>query len=195
MTTFYICRHGQTENNKNKRLSGWIDTPLTGAGVLNAISASAKLKGIRFDKVIASDLGRAFRTAYLITQEIDKTLYIDATAALREVNYGDIANTPYEGQNVVYPKLTPEENANYIPPNGESLAQMQRRVMAYIVRIAEENPGKTILLVAHDGTINALYASYANSNIGAVDAESNNAHDCIVKFVISENKITSFDRQ
>ncbi len=42
MTMFYICRHGETENNKNRLLSGWIDTPLTEEGVQNALSANVK---------------------------------------------------------------------------------------------------------------------------------------------------------
>ena len=29
MNTFNIVRHGETENNRAKRISGWIDTPLS----------------------------------------------------------------------------------------------------------------------------------------------------------------------
>jgi broad specificity phosphatase PhoE len=192
MTTFYICRHGETENNRAKRLSGWIDTPLTGAGVLNAISSAKKLKGVRFDKIIASDLGRAFRTAYIIAQEIGSDLYIDTTPGLREVNYGDIANTPYSGPGVVYPSLTPEENTHFTPPNGESLAQMQTRVITAIQKLAVQYPDKTVLLVAHDGTINAVYAACMDKNIGVVDAERNNAHDFVAKFVFLDGVATDF---
>ena len=193
MTTFYICRHGQTENNRKKLLSGWIDTPLTGEGVLNAISSAAKLKGMRFDRIISSDLGRAFRTAYIIAQEIGSDVYIDTTPALREVNYGDIANTTYVGPDIAYPKLTPEENTNYVAPNGESLAQMQARSLAYVQKIATDNPGQTILLAAHDGTINAIYAALTGKSIGIVDAESNNPHDFVARFVMDEGRIVSFE--
>jgi broad specificity phosphatase PhoE len=33
MNKFYLVRHGETENNRAKRLSGWIDTPLTDTGL------------------------------------------------------------------------------------------------------------------------------------------------------------------
>ena len=33
LNAFYIVRHGETENNRAKRLSGWIDTPLTDTGL------------------------------------------------------------------------------------------------------------------------------------------------------------------
>jgi broad specificity phosphatase PhoE len=192
MTMFYICRHGETENNRAKRLSGWIDTPLTGEGVLNAVSSAKKLKDMYFDKVIASDLGRAFRTAYIIGQEIGSDLYIDTTPGLREVNYGDIANTPYTGPDRVYPNLNPEENTDYVPPHGESLAQMQARVLATVQKLATQYPDQTILLVAHDGTINAVYAAFAGKNIGIIDAERNNAHDFVAKFVVQDGAITDF---
>lgn len=68
MTTFYICRHGQTENNKNHRFSGWLDSPLTEQGVRDAEAAAMKLSGIQFDKIVASDLGRATSTANIIVR-------------------------------------------------------------------------------------------------------------------------------
>jgi broad specificity phosphatase PhoE len=33
MNKFYLVRHGETENNRAKRLFGWIDTPLTDTGL------------------------------------------------------------------------------------------------------------------------------------------------------------------
>lgn len=34
MNTFHIARHSKTNNNKERRLSGWINTPLTEAGLV-----------------------------------------------------------------------------------------------------------------------------------------------------------------
>jgi probable phosphoglycerate mutase len=187
MTTFYICRHGQTENNKAGKLMGWIDTPLTDEGVQNAASSAAKLQGIKFDKIIASDLGRAFTTAYLISRRIGFTDEIERSRELREANYGDLANMPYSA----YPKLTPAENTVYVHKNGESLAQMQQRVITYVQKVAADNPDKTILLVAHHGTITALRASFTGVDMGTADAEEK-AHDFAAKFTVSDAKITSF---
>lgn len=193
MTTFYICRHGETENNKHMRLSGWIDTPLTNRGVKNALTTAKKLHGIQFDMIIASDLGRAFITAYIISRKLGYSADIEQFMELREINYGDLANTPYTGPQAAYPILSAAENTNYIPPNGESLAQMQQRVLACIKRISRANSDKTILIAAHDGTINAVHASFLNQDIGLVDAASANAHDFVAKFVCNNDKITSFE--
>jgi broad specificity phosphatase PhoE len=188
MTTFYICRHGQTENNKYKRFSGWIDTPLTEAGVQDALSSGKKLKGISIDKIVASDLGRAFTTAYIISREIGFSAEIKREKELREVNYGDFANQPY----TVYPEVTPEENTNYTSPNGESLAQMQRRVLAYIERLSRDFPDQAILLVAHDGTINAVRSAFTGETMGIADL-THNAHDFVAKFGYEDGKIISYE--
>jgi broad specificity phosphatase PhoE len=188
MTTFYICRHGETENNQNHRLSGWIDTPLTELGIKNAESSAVKLKGVKFDKIVSSDLGRAFVTAYLISRKLDFESDIERFKDLREVRYGVLANMPYES----YPDLTPAENTNFIPEGGESLAQMQVRVLACLDRISADNPNKTVLIVAHDGTINSVKADFTNTELGLIDTEAENAHDLVAKFMTNDGRIESF---
>jgi len=188
MTTFYICRHGETENNKNQRFSGWVDTPLTDIGVQNALSSATKLAQVHLDKIVSSDLGRAFITAYIISRQINFAAEIERAQALREVNYGDFAHQPHS----VYPEVTPAENTDFASPNGESLAQMQQRVMACIRQLAADNPGKTILLVAHDGTINAVKASFTGEAMGIVDL-THSAHDFVGRFTVEDDKIVSFE--
>jgi broad specificity phosphatase PhoE len=189
MTTIYIARHGQTENNLNRRFSGWIDTPLTSNGVEDAKSSGTKLSGKKIDQIISSDLGRAFATAYIISRVIGFEKDIKTDKGLREMNYGDFANVPYSK----YPNMTPLENAFYVSPNGESLAQSQQRVINSVKSIASDNPDKTILLVAHDGTINAIRADFTGNNIGLVDAKRLNKHDTVVRFVFENNKIKSLE--
>lgn len=187
MTIFYICRHGETENNKRQRLMGWVDTPLTEEGRQNASSSAAKLKGIDFDKIVSSDLGRAFRTAYIISRQLGYTAEIETYSGLREVNYGDLANQPYS----VYPELSSDENTDYVPTNGEALSQTQKRVLDCINSLASKYGGKTVLIVAHDGTINAIKASYSQNAMGREDA-THNAHDFVAKFEWDNGQVKSF---
>jgi len=188
MTTFYICRHGVSESNRAKKFAGWIDTPLTEEGVQNAVSAAAKLNGIQFDRIVSSDLGRAFVTAYIITRQLGISTKIERDRGLREMNYGDFANKPYSE----YPSLTVEENAVFVPPNGESLVQVQQRVLACIEELAKASPDKTILLVAHDGTINSIRAGFSGEDMGTADLVRN-AHDFVAKFEYNDGKVLSFE--
>ncbi len=161
-------------------------------GIENAASTAAKLGGVRFDKIVSSDLGRAFTTAYLVSRKLGYSSDIEQLKDLREVNYGDLGNLPYTGANSAYPVLTPEENTSFVPPNGESLAQMQQRVMACIENISQNNSDKIILISAHDGTINAVRASFEGTDMGHADAV-HNAHDFVAKFTIADGTITSFE--
>jgi broad specificity phosphatase PhoE len=190
MTIFYICRHGETENNRKLLLSGWYDTPLIEEGVQQAEACAQKLvvAAVDFDKVITSDLGRAIATAEIINRSLGISDQVERYEGLREVNYGDFANQPIS----TYPQLTPEENANFVPPNGESLVQMQQRVMDCLHTIAIANPDKTILIVAHDGTINAVRSAYNNENIGITDSTNRNEYDMVGRFEFDGSRVTSF---
>ncbi len=187
MTNFYISRHGQTENNLNRRFSGWIDTPLTEEGVRNAQASAAKLVDVKLDLIVASDLGRAFTTAYIIARKLGYTEDIQRLKALREVNYGDYANQPYEA----YPEMSAVENADFVSPNGESLNQMQARVIDCLVELDARNHGESILLVAHDGTINAIRAAFNQDSIGIADL-THNAHDFVANFRFEAGEVVSF---
>jgi len=190
MTTFYICRHGETENNKKFRLSGWVDTPLTEASLKDIQSIITKLRGVQFDSVHSSDLGRAFITAYLITRGIGYTDEIHRHKGLREVNYGDLANRLWAE---VDPKgLNFLNDTDFVSPNGESLAQMQQRVIACLVALDKDSTGQTILLVSHDGPMNAIYTSFAKLDLGDRMKINVYPHDFVAKFTVSDGKVLSF---
>ena len=65
MTTIYIARHGQNEDNVHGILNGHRDLPLTDLGRQQArqLARHIKDRGLVFDAVYASPLGRAFETA------------------------------------------------------------------------------------------------------------------------------------
>ena len=191
MTTFYICRHGETENNRLGKLSGWIDTPLTVEGTRDIKLTVAKLKGVRFDSIHASDLGRAFTTAYLIARNIGFTDEIHRQSGLREVSYGDYGNLLWD--DVTAKDSDMLNDTDFQPPNGETLGHMQQRVLKCLDDIAGEKPDQTILIVTHDGPINAVYASFKHIDLGELNGKRVNPHDFVAKFTIEGGKVASFD--
>ncbi|MDB5161086.1 MAG: phosphoglycerate mutase [Candidatus Saccharibacteria bacterium] len=190
MATFYICRHGETENNKRRRLSGWIDSPLTKEGLAETESAAAKLKNVDIDMIYSSDLGRAFITAYIIARKLDFNGEITRLFGLRENSYGDIAYMPSIEAEAMYPKL--HRDTNYIPPNGESLAQMQERVLETVTELDRVHADKTMLLVAHDGVIKAIRTSFSGQDLGEHNISAGYAHDFVASFTLDDGKVASF---
>lgn len=52
----YVIRHGESENNRTERFTGWDDPHLTDRGREDAKKAAELLKNVRFDKIYVSDL-------------------------------------------------------------------------------------------------------------------------------------------
>jgi broad specificity phosphatase PhoE len=189
MQSIYICRHGQTENNKTKTFSGWLDTPLTSQGVQDAHSTAIKLSGVSFDLIISSDLGRAFVTAYIISRDIGYSEEIIRSDKLREVSYGDMGGVSIAKAQSTYPGL--DTDTNFVAPNGESLGQMQQRVLKFISTLSKEFNHQNILIVAHGGVIDAIKASFLNYDLGnyMTTAGITNSHDYVAKFEVEDDKI------
>ena len=89
MADLYLVRHGQTELNVQSILQGWHDSPLTARGREQALTARTAFaaRGVAFDHVYSSPLGRARHTAELIVGEGRSIELVDD---LREWHFGSL---------------------------------------------------------------------------------------------------------
>jgi len=191
MNTFYIVRHGETDNNRDKRLSGWIDTPLTENGLKPTDTVIDKLKDIRIDAIHSSDLGRAFVTAYYITRGLGFTDEIVRQPGLREVNYGDAANMLRTEAYKLWPGL--DQETEFTPPRGESLSDMQRRVFQTVIALDKKHKDSNILLVCHSGVIAALRSWHIGDDFGKHNMTEAYEHDYVGVFTMDGDKVASFE--
>lgn len=191
MATFYICRHGETENNRDKRLSGWIDTPLLDTGLQSTEAVIKKLANVHIDAMYSSDVGRAFITAYVIARKLDFTKEIRRLAGLREVNYGVAANMLSAEAYKIYPQL--DRDTHYTPPNGESLDHMQRRVFETINQLEESHKGGNVLLVCHSGVMAAIKAQHIGQDFGEHNISEAYPHDYVGVFTLLNGEVASFE--
>ena len=65
LPSVYLARHGETAWTLSHQHTGRSDIPLTARGELNATSLGERLRGVVFQKVLTSPLGRARRTCEL----------------------------------------------------------------------------------------------------------------------------------
>jgi probable phosphoglycerate mutase len=192
MNIFYIIRHGETENNRAKRLSGWtIDTPLTDTGLIPTKNVIAKLANLHIDEMHSSDVGRAFITAYVIARGLNFTKEIKRLSGLREVSYGDVANMYASEAYKLYPRL--DRDTYFTPPNGESLDHMQQRVLTTVDQLDKSHTDANIVLVCHSGVMAALRASHIGQDFGEHNISEAYAHDYVGKFTFKNNIVTSFE--
>ncbi len=126
----YILRHGETEWNAADRMQGWLNSPLTSKGQMDAarqgeILASRDLTGFSF---WCSPSGRTVQTAGIACGMAEA---IHTDPRLREIGVGDWsgrfrAELPMPGGPDPY--LAQYEMA----PNGEGFAALRQRVKAFL---------------------------------------------------------------
>jgi hypothetical protein len=96
----YLCRHGQTENNRLRKVQGArVDPPINDNGLLQATNlgkALARADAARPQVFFSSNLQRAKMTAGTAAAQIDTLILPQQLGSLGEVDFGPVA----EGQTV-----------------------------------------------------------------------------------------------
>lgn len=123
MADLYLVRHGQTELNVQNILQGWQGSPLTERGREQALTVRTAFaaRGVAFDHVYSSPLGRARRTAELIIGEDRSIALVDN---LREWHLGSLEGTSNR-------KMPAQPWGDYpVAFGGESESELRARMVA-----------------------------------------------------------------
>jgi 2,3-bisphosphoglycerate-dependent phosphoglycerate mutase len=157
-TRFIVLRHGETFWNIESRIQGHRDSELTPAGIAQARALGERMRGERFDLLVASDLGRALSTAGHIGAVTGHSVIPDAR--LRERNFGDCQGFTYGELDLKFPNLFSsirEVDPDFPVPGGETRRQFHDRVKAAFEALAREHEGKRLAVVSHGGVLAMLY--------------------------------------
>lgn len=151
-------RHGRTEWNASKKFQGHSDIPLSDEGRAQARALAAVLRGERFDRAFASDLGRAIETAQTILSGSNLEVTIDAR--LREFDFGLWEGLTWDEIVARWPRYGEAGWADakgYQPEGGESFAAVEARVGAFLSELAQES-FERVLVATHAGVLHAALA-------------------------------------
>ncbi len=150
--TVYFVRHGETLFNRDKRLQGWIDSPLSERGQQQAMDVAKALRslnpGIRAAYV--SPLGRARQTAEIYRRELGISL--ETTESLKEVSFGDFEGNTLPELDEKFPgqwRARQADKWNYRPPGGEANRDAVPRAKEVVRRIESHPDGEPLLIIAH----------------------------------------------
>ena len=159
--SFYFLRHGETDWNKQQKIMGQSDIPLNETGVLQAKTVAEKIQALSIDVIVTSPLKRAYKTAEIIGNKIDKPIFLEQD--LREFCWGIMEgkvkgdrsynNTPFE----------PEKwwQQGVVPTGAETFFEFVNRAVKATNYHLTLYPN--ILFVAHGGIIMALLAAIGKS--------------------------------
>ncbi len=175
MTELLLIRHGETAWNRERRMQGHIDIPLSDAGVRQAQALGQALAAERPDAIYASDLGRARATAQPVADVHHLPLIL--RAALRERCYGAFEGLLYDEISQRYPEAFAAWRARELHarfPAGEREAETQQefhdRAVKAVADIVSAHPVGKIVVVTHGGVLDCLYREATGMRI---DAERN----------------------
>lgn len=185
----YIVRHGESDGNSRRVVSGSTDHNLTALGIEQAISLGRKLVNVTFDKIFSSDLIRARKTAELIT--LNKGLAIETSPALRERNYGDLEGKPSAELHVhfdAWKKLSSKDQLKQRPAeNAESGEEVTARFVNFLREAAASHPNKTLLVTTHGGIMYAFLVHVGAATDNEIKSVSNTA------WILVESDGTNFN--
>ena len=157
-TELILIRHGETAWNRERRMQGQTDTPLSDIGRAQAQALGQRLARHAFAAIYSSDLKRAWDTAAAISQASGRTVVSEPR--LRERTFGIFEGLTYEEMTQRYP----DEHArfsmrdpDYAMPGAESPRQFFERSLGCLEDIVAAHPGETVVAVTHGMVLDTLY--------------------------------------
>jgi probable phosphoglycerate mutase len=151
-------RHGETEWNIQSREMGQLDSPLTDRGILQANAIATRLGRHRLDALYCSDLGRAIRTAHIISSAIGIEPVLDA--GLRERNMGIFQGLTKAEMMFKFPREYSDYHRighTFRIPDGESAQERDVRSLRVLTEIATRHVDQTVVVVTHGGFLMGFF--------------------------------------
>jgi probable phosphoglycerate mutase len=149
-----LIRHGQSTWNRERRIQGQLDPPLSEEGREQARRLGHRLAGRRFAGFYSSDLKRAFETADAIAAATGAQPKSDP--ALREIYLGEWEGLDIEEIAARYPDAWAswvKEPDWDLVPGGERAVNFEARVAGAIDKIFQHHEHGDVLVVTHGGVI------------------------------------------
>lgn len=161
MIELTLLRHGRSAADDEKVHEGRYDSPLTAVGLEQAHKRleDFKVRGFRFDRIIASPLIRAKAVAEVMSEGLGVPLELDAD--WMEIDNARQAGLNYAEAERMFPKPAIRTPYMDLYGGGESRWDIYARAAKAVQSIVRRGTGK-YLVVAHGGILNtALHTMFS----------------------------------
>jgi broad specificity phosphatase PhoE len=162
---FYFLRHGQTDWNREGRYQGRSDIPLNATGIAQARAAAQLLAPVDIDRIVASPLCRALKTAEIVAGH--RALPIHTEVGLVERNFGSFEGLIIRDVKARHGIPLDQPSVSILPADADPWQEIYRRVPPVIARWLSLFPDETLLFVAHGGVFDALHQHLIGPRTGA----------------------------
>lgn len=151
-----LIRHGETAWNREGRIQGQRDIPLSPRGEDQARLLSARLRNVALDAVFSSDSLRSRRTAEIALE--GRSLPLLLSSGWRERDYGEWEGktwTELHQHSAAEAERFDQDPVDFTPPGGETWNQMQSRVFNELQQVVAAASGRTVGIFTHGGPCKA----------------------------------------
>lgn len=153
---YFLMRHAESDHNVGSVISCKLEdnSEITHIGRKQAIKLGEKLKKKDIHVIYCSPFKRVIAT--VLRLGLDAPFCSDIR--LRQYDCGVFNGKTWEEREAYYGHEL--EKLTKAPPEGESLLQVQERMLDFLLDIDQQRKGKNILIVSHGNPIRMLHAGY-----------------------------------
>jgi probable phosphomutase (TIGR03848 family) len=159
MTTFALIRHARHRLVGHTIVGRASGVRLSQEGQRQAERLASRLAASSIGAIYSSPLERALDTAAAISASLG--LVVEAAEELNEIEFGEWTNR-------ALPDLCEVEDwrrfnlfrSSSVIPHGETMLEVQARMLRLIERLCVAHPGQAVALVSHGDVIKATLAHY-----------------------------------
>ena len=158
MATIYLFRHGQTDFNRDKIFTGWLDSKLTDLGRQQAQIIANLLVDKTINLAYQTRLSRSKETLQIVLQNHSECKKVFTDDRLIERSYGDLAGSTHQEiiDGLGIGKYEQWHRGFYDkPPGGESFANVEDRVVGFLADFKKKFGAKKlgVAISAHGNSI------------------------------------------
>ena len=154
MTIFHLLRHGE-HNVQGRICAGRMPgVVLSERGRAEAEGAARKLVGLGIAAIYASPMERTRETAEIVGHRL--SLPVTVLDDLAELDFGEWTGLTFDQvrKDPRWPEWATHRSLSCIP-GGETMRQVQRRVVEAIMEMRQQHPGDNVVVVSHGDVIRA----------------------------------------
>ena len=153
-----------------------------------------RFQDIHIDKIYSSPLIRAFKTGLAVKN--DRDIPIEKCKGLIELDGGIVEGKPFAETFGSMPELADawdNHPQDFHPQNGESMRHAYERIYETIIKLANENRGKTIACTTHGGVTRCILCRIMHNDINELKNTPWADNTAVARILINDNNVLTLD--
>ena len=162
-----FARHGETENGKEKKFEGVLDSSLTLIGKSQAEKLAKFCLQENVKKIYSSPLGRAMQTAKIVSQILKIPVIVKEE--LKEICYGEFeGKSRDELEQLPIWEIRKKSFFDFVHPGnykgipGESYSMLYDRLIPFFKNLSQET--EPVVIISHLGIVRCAKKFYENAS-------------------------------